>query len=140
MSEKSLWAALRKGMQWDEATRHEDCAALGVADVSFCTGAHHGWLELKHVVEWPVREATPLRIPHFTDDQRHFLRQKQRYGGHTWLLVQVGRCYLLYSAAQDLDGLGTTWTQQQARLAARRIWAPRLNYDELLACLALTND
>jgi hypothetical protein len=77
------------GLHWDDADRHEDKLNLGVADVSFCLGGRHGWMELKQLDAWPVRDATPVRMPHFTAEQRLWLRRKGIAAGNTWLLMNV---------------------------------------------------
>jgi hypothetical protein len=87
-----MWSHLRKKMapHW-QADRHEDKLNLGVADVSFAmNGCWHGWMELKHIHEWPKRASTVVRIDHFTHEQRLWLRLKGEAAGNTWLLLNVG--------------------------------------------------
>jgi len=106
-----MWSALRTRMSahW-QADRHEDKLALGVADVSFACGGRHGWMELKQADAWPARPDTVLRLPHFTTDQRLWLRTKGKAAGNTWLMLNVGdagREWLLFSWAA-LDVVGTS--------------------------------
>jgi len=118
MSEQALWKNLRKKMVpefWYEATRHEDKLQGGIADVSFVTSiddtydGEHGWMELKKVELLPVRPSTIVRIPHYTAEQRAFLRGKGQHAGNAWLLLQAERDYLLFdwSRAQEVGTLNT---------------------------------
>jgi len=133
MSENSLWHKLRKNMvpkHWDEATRHEDKLSKGIADVSFCQSGDHGWMELKHIDLWPIRASTIVRIPHYHDYQRNFLRDKGSAAGNTWLFLQVDRDHLLFhwSAAQAVG----TLTTSELEAHAYRTWIGRkLDYIEL---------
>jgi hypothetical protein len=99
MSEANLWTTIRTKMlpdYWSEATRHEDAYQKGIADVSFVQLGRHGWMELKWVARYPVRESTVVRIPHYTDEQRAFLRAKGSAGGMTFLFMKIERDYLLF--------------------------------------------
>jgi hypothetical protein len=109
MSETAMWSTMRmqmgKNKYWREATRHEDKLQEGIADVSYISSkGFHGWIELKKIKEWPKRKSTIVKIDHYTDDQRRFLKRKGEAGGLTWLFLQVNRDYLLFnwSAAQDV--------------------------------------
>jgi hypothetical protein len=133
MSEGSLWSTLRKNMAWQNAERHEDKFALGVADVSFAHAGVHGWIELKFLPVWPKRAGTVVRVDHFTAEQRQWLKAKGAAGGHVFVLLQVAREYLLFRW-QDIDVVGTT-TRDELTAAAMVWWRPRLDYGELLKAL-----
>lgn len=120
--ESALWSLMRRemgrGKHWLEATRHEDAINLGIADVSFVdVCGNHGWMELKDAAAWPARESTILRLDHYTEDQRAFLRRKGRAGGKAWLFVRVDRDYMLFGW-REAQGVG------------------RLNRAQLLECAA----
>lgn len=115
MSEKNMWTNIRKKMVrggfWLEATRHEDAYQRGIADVSFVSRdaiatydrgqmPMHGWMELKFRGMAPVRTTTVCKIPHYTEDQRNWLRDKGNAGGMTFLLLQLGRSFLLFDHVQ----------------------------------------
>lgn len=149
MSEKTLWINLRKKMvprYWAEATRHEDAYQRGIADVSFVLNDYtirngetvilnhgfgkHGWMELKFRGMAPIRQSTACKIPHYTDDQRKWLKAKGDAGGMTFLLLQLGRSFMLFDhvTCQDV-GLITTkrlrdtanWISNDG-LDARGLW------------------
>jgi hypothetical protein len=127
MSEKGLWSTMRVQMgsnkYWREATRHEDSLQKGIADVSFvANNGYHGWIELKKIKEWPKRESTIVRIEHYTDDQRIWLKQKGRAGGCTWLFLQVGRDYMLFNwkAAQEVGRLPKQQLMRSASLVSEK--------------------
>ena len=117
MSEKNMWTNVRKKMIpqfWLEATRHEDAYQRGIADVSFVQSgaivqpftkgerriARHGWMELKFRGMAPVRASTICKLDHYTDEQRIWLRDKGNAGGMTFLLLQLGRSFLLFDHVQ----------------------------------------
>ena len=110
-----MWTNVRKKMvpkYWAEATRHEDAYQRGIADVSFVQRfekepdvlpGRHGWIELKHRGMAPVRPTTICKIDHYTDDQRIWLRDKGNAGGMTFLLLQLGRSFMLFDHVQCQD-------------------------------------
>lgn len=115
--------------KWQEATRHEDMLQSGIADVSYVCNGRHGWIELKHRHEWPKRESTIVRLDHYTDAQRIWLKHKGRAGGFTWLFLQVERDYLLFDwlAAQSVGSLNRDGLEK----IATAVWLKRCNWDEL---------
>lgn len=72
--------------------RIENSVALGMPDVNYL----YGWIELKTKHEWPKREDTPLRIDHFTPEQRTWLFRRTRMGGRAFLLLRVGKEFMLF--------------------------------------------
>lgn len=139
MSESALWRTMRKRMNphWNEATRHEDKFASGIADVSFVCGGYHGWMELKQIDAWPKRASTIVRCKHYTDAQRIFLKNKGRYGGHTWLFVKIARHYLLFNWTEAQD-FGTLNKEDTLKLAGF-VWHNRMNWEELAHVLGQFN-
>ncbi len=110
--ERNLWNTLRRHTRQDPSAmfqRHEDTYSVGISDVSYVystpTSHVRGWIELKYAPAWPKRDATPLRLRHFTKEQRNWLRKQGELGGHTWLLLQVDRDYILIKWC-DLAPLG----------------------------------
>lgn len=86
-SESSLWKALRPllaGLDPQRIESHQ--TGSGIPDVNYSLG----WIELKYLPRWPVRPSTPVRIDHFTDEQRIWLTRRVNSGGRAFLLLKVG--------------------------------------------------
>lgn len=65
----------------------------------------YGWLELKAVDRWPVRDV-PLRIEHFTRQQRVWLQRRWHCGGRAYLLVRVGRDIVMLDGCKAARFIG----------------------------------
>lgn len=87
MSEKAMWEAIRPVMNGLHPVRIESSTAEGIPDVNYT----HGWIELKYARVWPKRKTTPLRLAHFTVEQRAWLTERWASGGKTFVLLKVGR-------------------------------------------------
>lgn len=76
---------------------------LGLPDVNISTG----WVELKWAKSWPKKESTPFRLPHYTDEQRAWLKKRGDAGGGAWLALQVRTEWFVFDAdlAQDVGKL-----------------------------------
>lgn len=74
-----------------DAVAVENPAHPGTPDVE-CVG---GWIELKYLPAWPPRNGA-LRIPHFTRQQRIWLKRRWQAGGGAYLLLQVGTDWMLF--------------------------------------------
>ena len=104
----------------------------GVPDVECLLG----WIELKHLPRFPARAGTPVRVPHFTREQRGWLRRRWRAGGHAYLLLGVGTRddktaqWFLFQGDVAADRLGD---MDRMELAAGCIaWWPNGLHDEVL--------
>lgn len=94
MSESGMWDAIRPRLKRLDPVRIENIVGSGTPDVNYS----HGWIELKYLNAWPVRETTPVTIDHFTPQQRAWLIRRERSGGKAWLLLKVGKTdWLLFS-------------------------------------------
>lgn len=94
MSEKNMrnWITRSGVLDGYDPVAVEVLIPSGFPDVSFINGL----IELKYLPEWPVREATPVRVDHFTRDQRAFLLKRWRAGRNAWLLLQVEDIWMLF--------------------------------------------
>ncbi len=108
----------------------ENFAHPGTPDVN-CTG---GFIELKCCDRWPARASTPLRLPHFTPQQRVWLTRRWRANRRAWLLLRVGRSHdatwLLFGGERAAEIIGTA-NQSELTYAAIGIWSPHLIDAEL---------
>jgi len=64
----------------------ENPAYPGTPDIAYIGG----WIELKYSRSWPARKNTPLRLPHYTPQQRVWAIEHWICGGAVWLVVQIG--------------------------------------------------
>lgn len=90
----------------------------GFPDVEYIGGL----IELKEVDDWPAREDTPLRIEHYTQEQRIWHERRAHFGGRIHVLLQVGREYLLFKGAVAAQHLGRVPRATLYDLACAR-WA-----------------
>jgi hypothetical protein len=106
MNETGMWKSLSKHMKglW-HAQRHEDLCSSGIADVSFASDGICGWVELKYKSAWPKRKTTPLRLKHFTKEQRIWLKKRGKYCNNVFILISVKDEWLLFRW-QATDKLG----------------------------------
>ena len=97
MTEAALWTTTRGALSpYGRLVRVENPATPGTPDVYYSfPGGRRGWIELKHLDEWPARFDTPIRIPHLTLDQVMWMEEEVRMGGRAFLLLQVEQCYML---------------------------------------------
>lgn len=120
MNEATLRNYVRKGLRNNGVltTHHEDILNSGIPDLSYSGGGVHGWIELKWLEAWPKRAMTPVRLPHYTKEQRHFLLSRGRAGGRCWLLLRVGREHMLFDheRAQDAGAADRDWMLAAAKL------------------------
>lgn len=94
-----------------------------------------GWLELKWAADWPARGG-PLRLPHFTAEQRAWLRRRHHRGGRIHLLLQVNRLeWFLLDGRTAGEYLGNL-TRDGIILAAQRYSLSGLDGEELIRWLS----
>lgn len=91
MSEQAMAGRVVKMLKPLDAVRVENPCHPGTPDVNYVGG----WIELKKVDKWPARETTPLRLPHFTAQQKVWLTRRINKGGNAYVLLQVSREYIL---------------------------------------------
>ncbi|AAT69507.1 gp31 [Alphaproteobacteria phage PhiJL001] len=103
MSEAGFWSSSVKPalFGWDPI-RIETPDRDGTPDVNHI----HGWLELKQVDSWPVREDTPLRVEHYTPQQRVWHKRRCLAGGRCQVLIKVKNDILLLNGRVASDVLG----------------------------------
>lgn len=117
MSEKVMRGHVIRALESLDAKPVENPAWTGFPDVNYIEGL----IELKHVKTWPKKPETPVQIPHFSREQRIFIDRRWRKGGNVYLLLQVGKTYLLYNGC-DVQLIGRYMTQEQLRERAAHVW------------------
>jgi hypothetical protein len=116
MSEKGMRQRVVKALKGLDAISVENPAYPGTPDVNYIGG----WLELKWKRCWPKGVDTPLKMPHFTPQQKVWLTRRSRKGGAAFVLLQVGQEYLLLMPDDAADFLGNSPMWRLRKLA---IWS-----------------
>lgn len=117
--ESPMRKAIVRALRPLDAVSVENPAHPGTPDVNHM----YGWIELKQLQAWPVREETIVRIPHFTQQQRVWLIRRVRRGGMAQVLLKVGeKEWFLFCGDDAGIYLGETWTQRDIRLRAVMSW------------------
>lgn len=80
----------------------ENSAYPGTPDVNYADG----WIELKALDRWPKRANTIVRPRHFTQQQKVWLRRRWRVSQNAWLLLAVGREWLLFDGQTAFEKVG----------------------------------
>ena len=130
MKESSFWQYIRKGMlgRW-HATRLESSAGNGVPDVSFGMINLNGFIELKHINEWPKRGTTKVKLP-LRNEQKLWIKTRGQMAGNVWVLVRIEDYFFLLTAHQAIsacEGL----TRDHWLVWAWKKWHKRIDFDEL---------
>lgn len=125
-SESQQWDALRPHMAdlRMDPVRVENPAGPGTPDVNY----KEGWVELKHADRWPVRGG-PLKLEHPpTTQQRTWLYRRWQAGGVCFLLLRVGKEWLLFRGV-DVYGIwrdeGNLYREKLTRYAFKTFDHPR---------------
>jgi hypothetical protein len=119
MSESNLWnSTVKTALAGLDPVRIENGLAAGTPDTNYIGG----WLELKFIHEWPKKEETPLRIPHFTPEQRTWLQRRCHAGGRADILIQVESDYLLLRGNIGARVLGHSTRDELIKFAWAYWW------------------
>jgi hypothetical protein len=104
-----------------DPVRIENSASSGAPDINYLGG----WIEDKTIADWPKRENTPVRLPHYTPEQRGWHSRRRRAGGrvHVVLEVMKAETILVFDAADAASGLGH-WTREQCLSRAQLVLSP----------------
>ena len=132
--ETSMRGRVTHALRSLDAIAVENGVLPGTPDVEFIGG----WVELKSAERWPAKAETPLRMEHFSPEQRAWLRRRCRRGGKAWLLLRVGSHageWLLFRGDVAADILGTA-TRAALLTAAHRHWPATPTDEELLAAFS----
>lgn len=131
MSEETLHSYVREGVKpFAEFAKHNDNCTVGVPDCSMFVRAteRNVWVELKAKEDWPKREATKVWWDHFTEQQALWLRTRKG-----WLLMRIGRQYLLLDGGQAWDmWCARGWTQSELMHRARAVWNGRIPFNDFV--------
>lgn len=130
MSEAAMWDSLRPVIRSLDPVRVENPIVPGTPDVNY----NHGWVELKFAERWPPRGG-PLRVDHFTRQQRTWLTRRRKAGGRAFLLLKVGETeWLLFDGAVAAAMLGQVPRERLYEVCVAR-WTRLPRTEEICKCL-----
>jgi hypothetical protein len=125
--EGAMWQATRPLLAGLDPVRIESPMTEGNPDVNYVGG----WIELKAVRTWPKRPDTPLRIDHYTIEQRAWHQRRRAAGGKVFLLLKVGETeWLLFDARTAALDLGHVSRARLYDIAIAR-WTRKPKKEEL---------
>lgn len=130
-SEKSMRQRVVRALKSLDAMSVENSVRPGTPDVEYIGG----WIELKSAEGWPKNPKTPLRIPHFTPLQRIWLSRRCRMGGMAWMLLRVGKEWLMLQGDVAAAVVGLT-TKEQLVGACSFYWETAPSDAELLRAVS----
>lgn len=130
MSESGMRSRVTRALRELDAVAVENPVYPGTPDVNYL----HGWIELKWMRRWPSGRETPVRIDHFTPQQRSWLLRRARRGGKVHVLLQVKREWLLMEGEWAARFLGHV-PRVQLLAGSMRVWGQGLIDRELCECL-----
>ncbi len=100
----------------------------GTPDVNLASGH---WVELKIANSWPKRGG-PLRLPHFTTEQKNWAARRTAAGGQVFLVLKVRSEWFIFDS-DSYDRVGQM-TREEMMEAARFYFPVKPTSDELCAC------
>lgn len=98
MKESAMRKLVIQALSGLDAMSVENSVRPGTPDVNYIGG----WVELKVLEKWPVRAATKVRVPCFTDQQRVWLARRWLRGGAAFFLILIDKDWLLFNG--DMAG------------------------------------
>lgn len=114
MTEARMRQAVVAALKGRDAVAVENPIRPGTPDVNYI----EGWIELKQIPAWPKRADTPVRIDHFTPQQRVWLHRRCLRGGRAHVLLLVGnKEWLLFQGEDAANHLGKIPKKQLLSLA-----------------------
>ncbi|MCK5639572.1 MAG: hypothetical protein KAJ19_02200 [Gammaproteobacteria bacterium] len=126
MSEQTMRSKVVRMLKPLDGLAVENPVYPGTPDVNYIGG----WIELKWMRRWKKNAwNNPVLIPHYTQQQRSWLRRRYNRGGRAFLLLQVGREWLLF-VTPNAQMVGKVTRQELYDLAHYR-WENGLKAEEL---------
>jgi hypothetical protein len=125
-----MWEELRTLLRELDPVRIENLVGSGVPDVNY----NQGWIELKYMDRWPPRGG-PLRIDHFTPEQRGWLTRRRKKKGKAFVLLKVGLSeWLLFDGLIAALYLGHEPRERLYEIVVAR-WTRKPSKEEIQSCL-----
>lgn len=80
----------------------ENSVGPGTPDVNYVGG----WVELKWLRDWPARADTPVRLEHYTQQQKIWGMKRWMYGGASYLLLSCKGEWLVFDGVTAAKHVG----------------------------------
>lgn len=120
-----MWQVVRVALRQFDPIRIENRCELGTPDVNLAPG---DWIELK--IAEPPKRGGPLRIKHYSTEQRTWAIRRHKAGGRVWVLLKVRTEWLLIKGEVAAEILGNV-NLEKLREASTGIWVKKLNHEQL---------
>lgn len=127
MSEYNLRGWFVAALRPLDAVAVENPACPGTPDVNCVLG----WIELKHVPAAPARAGTPVRVDHYTQQQRLWARRRAAAGGMCLMYLQVGNEHFLLDGVTAAFNIGEA-TMGDLKGLALKTWTGNPKPEDLL--------
>tara|TARA_R100001443_G_scaffold487_6_gene2037 strand:+ start:16369 stop:16782 length:414 start_codon:yes stop_codon:yes gene_type:complete len=131
MSENNFWRYINKNMRGIGIfTRIENSFFKGIPDINFLIDGKEGWIELKYRDKFPVRNNTPIKLHHFTKEQKLWHDNRVKNGGRTFLFVKVEKTYYLFKG-KNIQFVGTM-NKEEMENKSCKTWLNKINFKEFV--------
>lgn len=109
----------------------ENPALPGTPDVNYI----EGWIELKWLRAWPMRNDSLVRVEEFTTQQRVWHIRRRIAGGTSWFLLQVRREWVLIDGGIAAIVVDKTNRDELLSFAAKH-WKNGIDREEFISCIS----
>ncbi len=131
MSESVMRGNVVRMLKPLDAIAVENPIRPGTPDVNYA----EGWVELKYLEKWPKNaDKKPVLISIFSQQQRRWLTRRSLAKGNVFLLLQVGREWLLFEGSVAAANLGLV-TRKTLRAIALARWERGIDEEALRSWL-----
>ena len=131
MSEQTMRSRVVRLLAPLDGMAVENPVRPGTPDINYIPG----WIECKWMRAWPKNaDVAPVLMPHFTKQQRIWLKRRVRAGGEAWLMLQVRREWLIFRGDIAAKIVGYA-NKPELIVSAARYWENGLVEKELLSWL-----
>lgn len=100
-----------------DAVSVENSVGSGTPDVNYIGG----WLEIKNLHGFPT-DPTKVVPVHLRPSQRAWLTKRRQMGGKAFVLIKVGKEWLLYDGMSAARSLGLVWNEEACRSGALLVY------------------
>lgn len=113
--ETGVNAKIQAALAGLDAVRVENPADPGTPDINFKLG----WIETKLIKRWPKKKLSPVRVRHYTPQQRAWHVRRHKVGGFILVVIEVEGYVFVYdglTAAQHLGFMNRAEMESKSRL------------------------